>query len=162
MAPMKRESRPRNLGAFLPVGVLNRLSVRMDQESRLAALWRRHAPAPLVDHITAVNFTGGVLSLQAHSAAWASRARHQQRDLMARLRAEPCFQGLRELRIRVRPAEGKATSSAPRTQPTRLSTQAAKLVTATAAGITDPDLPAALTRLGTRAGNAAAPRKPER
>jgi hypothetical protein len=155
---MKRESRPRNLGAFLPVNVLNRVGVRLDEASRLTALWRRYAPAPLVEHVRPIRYATGVLTLDARSAAWASRLRHRQQELLAQLRAEPCFRALRALRIRVRPTAGSPPPAAA-PQPTRLSIQAAQHVSAAAQGIDDPQLRAALARLGADAASPAAPRK---
>ena len=144
---MKRDSTPRNLGAFLPPELLKGLSVRMDEKTRLAALWRRYAPAAVADHVQPVSCTDGRLTLQTDSAAWASRVRHSQQTLLAGLRAEPGFQHLRELRIRVRPPQSDAPAAARATSPTRLSAQGARCVAAAADGIDDPQLRAALKRL---------------
>lgn len=144
-AGVKRDSTPRNLGAFLPPELLKGLSVRMDETTRLAALWRRYAPAALADHVQPVSCTDGRLTLQTDSAAWASRVRHSQQTLLAQLRSEPGFQNLRELRIRVRPPQADAPARA--NKPTRLSVLGARCVASAADGIDDPQLRAALKRL---------------
>lgn len=144
---MKRNCTPRNLGAFLPPELLKGLSLRMDEKTRLAALWRRYAPAGLADHVQPVSCTDGRLTLQTDSAAWASRVRHSQQTLLAQLRAEPGFQHLRELRIRVRPPQADKPAPARASKPTRLSAQGARCVASAADGIADPQLRAALRRL---------------
>ncbi len=145
---VKRTATPQGLGAFLPTALLNQLGARLDETSRLAALWRRYAPAPLAEHVRAVRYEAGTLQLEARSPAWASRARHSQQELLARLRAEACFAGLREVRIRVRPqAQDGAPATPPAVPPTRLSTHTAQLIDSAADSIGDPQLRAALKRL---------------
>jgi hypothetical protein len=144
---VKRDSTPRNLGAFLPPELLKGLSVRMDETTRLAALWRRYAPVALADHVQPVSCADGCLTLQTDSAAWASRVRHSQQTLLAQLRAEPGFQNLRELRIRVRPLQADTPASPRADKPTRLSAQGARCVASAADSIEDPQLRAALKRL---------------
>jgi hypothetical protein len=148
-ARVKRTSTPQGLGAFLPTALLNQLGARLDEASRLAALWRRYAPAPLAEHVRAVRYEGGTLQLEARSPAWATRVRHSQHELLTRLRAETCFRGLREVRVRVRPTgDDDVPTAPPAVAPTRLSTLSARLIDSAADDIDDPQLRAALKRLG--------------
>jgi hypothetical protein len=158
---VKHDSTPRNLGAFLPPELLKGLSVRMDESTRLAALWRRYAPAALADHVQPVSCADGCLILQTDSAAWASRVRHSQQTLLTQLRSEPGFRNLRELRVRVRPPEADAPVPARANKPTRLSAHGAHCVASAADGIEDPQLRAALKRLSDNLGgrSAATPKR---
>jgi hypothetical protein len=120
----------------------------LDEADRLKALWQRLAPMPLAGRSLPVRYEAGCLTLQTDSAAWATRLRQSQGELLARLRREPFFAKLESLHVRVVPAAGAhAPSAAPKPGKARLSSGAAALLRGVADEVNDPALRDALKRL---------------
>ena len=160
MNPGRKAPTPRRLAACLPEQLRAALSRRTDQDFRLNQAWRARVPEPLASHARPIRYDGGVLHVHVQASAWASRLRHQQPALVSRLRSDPMFDGLAQIRVRVVPPE--TALSAPATasvQPSRLSVKAAETVARTAATISHPGLRAALERLAAIAGAAVSPKR---
>lgn len=146
---MKDDPGPRGIAAFLPPVLLSRLGGRLDELARLRHVWARQVPAALASHTHPLHFEAGCLYVRADSAAWATRLRHQQADLVRRLSAERELSGLTNLRVRVTPPQSSPASPAvpARKAPSRLSGEACELLRDVAAEVSDPALRAALLRL---------------
>ena len=141
---------PKNAGAHLPTAVLKRAGVHMDKLSSLLAHWKSRVEEPLVSHSFPVSYDNGRLSLRADTSAWASRLRHNQAQIMETLRADPYFQDLHELYVRVLPERARATREKKRAMPalpSRIPDAAAHLIKSVADDIIDPALRKALIRL---------------
>jgi hypothetical protein len=149
---MKDDPGPRGIAAFLPPALLNRLGGRLDELARLRHLWARHVPSALASHTHPLHYEAGCLYVRADSAAWATRLRHQQVELIRRLATERELGGLTGLRVRVTPAESAPVSPATpaRKAPSRLPGEASALLRDVAADVSDPALRAALLRLAGR------------
>jgi hypothetical protein len=146
---MKKRSETRNAAAHLPPNLLNRLANYMDEAGRLKALWQRLAPMPLAARSLPVRYEAGCLYLQTDSAAWATRLRQGQGELLARLRREPFFAKLENLHVRVVPAaSGVIASPTPRKSAKGcLPNGAAELLRGVADDVKDPALRESLRRL---------------
>jgi hypothetical protein len=146
---MKKRAETRNVAAHLPPNLLNRLANYMDEAGRLKALWQRLAPMPLAGRSLPVRYEAGCLHLQTDSAAWATRLRQSQGELLARLRREPFFAKLESLHIRVVPAASDAIAPKTARAPakTSLPTSAAELLRGAANDVKDPSLRESLRRL---------------
>lgn len=119
------------------------------EDVRLSALWAGLAPASLVQHFRPVTYAHGHLTLHTDSPVWASRIRQQQEAVRQRLRADPYFQDLVKLTVRVVPT-GTSDVGVPAgrgRKPKSFSAATATLLDQTADGISDPELRAALGRL---------------
>ncbi len=131
-----------------------RLSHELDSIARLEKAWERCVPAPLGLHTRPLSYRSGRLLVQATSSLWASRLRHQRERVIAALQQEPALEGLAALQIRIAPAAQAADTEGEtkRSKPTAgLSAATAALIADVAEAIEDPDLKAALRRLGMRA-----------
>lgn len=119
------------------------------EDVRLSALWAGLAPSPLVNHVRPVAYAHGQLTLHTDSAVWASRMRQQQQTTLDRLRADPYFQDLVKLTIRVTPAGANdvGPAAARRSTTKNFSPATATLLGQVADGENDPALRAALERL---------------
>lgn len=138
---------PKRLVSCLPDSLRSALSRRIDEDSRLQHAWHARVPEPLASHAHPVRYAAGLLFVHVDTPAWASRFRHQQPALIASLRSNPVFRALTNIRFRVIPRKPPISNVPPRSQPTRLSPEAAKVVSQTASTIEDPGLRAALERL---------------
>mgnify|MGYP001611030550 FL=1 len=141
---------PRNAGAHLPTAMLKRAGVHMDKLSSLLSHWQTRVGEPLVSHCFPVSYEKGRLSLRADTSAWASRLRHSQADIMNDLRADPYFQDLQELYVRVLPERARAQNEKKREAivlPSRIPDNAAHLIKSVADDIVDPALRRSLIRL---------------
>lgn len=99
-------------------------------------------------HSEPTNFEGGRLTITVRSPAWASRLRQQEAGLVRILRVDPVFRGLRDIKVRVQPTDPvMKLTPAPLRGPSRIPSQAARLVRSVADTVTDPQLRAALERL---------------
>lgn len=146
------KSGPRDIGSFLPPALARRLSAYLDEESRLLAAWQLAVRPPLADHARPGNYSRGRLEVRVNSPAWASRLRQHQGELVRLMQAMPGLEGLRELLIRVVPKGQDRVPAAPASVPAaRLAPGAAPLLDSLAADVTDPQLRAALQRLGATA-----------
>ena len=100
-------------------------------------------------HSEPICYEAGLLTVAADGPAWASRVRQQEVGLLRGLKTDPAFGALREIRVTVQPTKSVAAASvAPAIRPSRISSKAARLVQSIAASVSDPQLRAALERLG--------------
>jgi len=137
--------KPRSVKSLLAhSNVLGRLGAELDRQQRLLAAVRELLPPPLDEHCNAARLAGERLTLETQASAWATRLRFLAPQLLRRLRVR--WPRLREIRVRVRPAE--RPRPARRRPPPRLPAASARLLLEAAAAIEDPDLRAALERLG--------------
>ena len=114
---------------------------------RLETLRRRilgHLPPTAADHCLGADLKDGILTLYMDSAAWTTGLRYQHTELLGVLRQQleqPCH--TLKLRVLPEPIPGVPPKPPPRT----LSADTQRLLDATAAGIDDTALAAALRRL---------------
>lgn len=114
---------------------------------RLEALRHRilgYLPPAAANHCLGADLKDGVLTLYMDSAAWTTGLRYQHAELLGALRQElgqPCH--TLKLRVLPEPIPGVPPKPPPRT----LSADTRQLLDATAAGIDDTALAAALRRL---------------
>ena len=124
---------------------LRRLEARLAQQRALLEQVRRRLPEYLAPHCQAAVFDAGRLTLFAASPAWASRLRYLAGELKQGLGGD--IRGLREVRIRVMGAD-ILPQPGPKPDPARpLSAQNREMLRATAEGLRDSGLRAALRRL---------------
>jgi hypothetical protein len=96
------------------------------------------------EHCHVASWREGSLLLIVTDGHWATRLRYQQRRLQQGLQGMPEFTGLTRILFKVQPAVGARRPSGPALD---LSDSAADNLQATAEGIRDPGLRAALERL---------------
>lgn len=96
------------------------------------------------EHCHVASWREGSLLLVVTDGHWATRLRYQQRRLQQGLLGMPEFAGLTRILFKVRPSVSRG---GPRGPALDLSDSAADNLQATAEGITDPNLKAALERL---------------
>lgn len=140
---------PRRLQAFFGGSLLRNLRFRLGEIEVLTAAWHRAVGAPIAEYVRPIRYANGRLVVQADSAAWAGRIRHQQTAVIRRLRETDLFSELNGMQISVAPAAPFAPLSevaAPR-PPSRLSDKVRCLIEAVATETRDPSLRAALKRL---------------
>src|SRR5690606_2816023 len=99
------------------------------------------------EHCRVASWREGCLLLIVTDGHWATRLRYQQRRLLRQLQAIEEFAGLERIHFKVQPPP-PPRHEPPRTTP--LSACAADNIHATAEGIRDPRLRAALERLASR------------
>lgn len=126
------------------------LKALFNQTLRLAHLQRlvdgQLQPAARA-HCQVASWREGTLLLVVTDAHWATRLRYQQRRLQRDLQALQEFHGLLRILFKVEPLRG----GAPRQRAgAMISSDAAEALQATAEGISDPALRAALERLAAR------------
>ena len=150
-----RHGGPRRLANCLPERLRSALSTRVDEDCRLQQAWHACVPEPLGSHVHPVRYVAGLLFLQVHTPAWASRLRREKPALVGLLRKSPAFRDIGDIRFRVTPIEPIASRmpAAP-PAPSRISAHAADVVAKTAESIVDPSLRQALERLARRAHGA--------
>jgi hypothetical protein len=124
---------------------LRRLGARLAQQRALREQVRQRLPDYLAPHCQAAVLDAGRLTLYAASPAWASRLRYLTGELKRGLQTD--ITGLREVRTRVIGGDALPRPG-PKPDPARpLSAQNREMLRATAEGLRDPDLRAALRRL---------------
>jgi hypothetical protein len=96
------------------------------------------------EHCHVASWREGTLLLVVTNGHWATRLRYQQKRLQRQLVEFKEFANLTRLQLKVQPA---VTISATTGQARDLSASAAESISATAEGISDPKLKAALERL---------------
>jgi hypothetical protein len=143
VAQMSHKPRPiKNL--LRQAGPLKQLQLELDQQTALLQRLRALLPAAARPHLIAARVNQHKLILYADTSAWVTRLRFHAPQL--RTAATENFKQISELKIRVhlpeRPAE--------RPQPARLSAAATTAIHQGAAAVADPQLRAALQRLGRR------------
>jgi hypothetical protein len=86
--------------------VLDRLARAGSELERLQRVWPFALGAELAAHCRPALLDGARVIVHADAAVWASRLRHLQTTTLVRL-ADAGFGQIKEMRIVVRPAEGK-------------------------------------------------------
>jgi hypothetical protein len=128
--------------------ILRRFGGQLDRLGSLRARWHRLVGQPMAGHSEPTCFEGGRLTVTVPSPAWASRLRQQEAGLVRALRTDPEFRALRDIKMRVQPTDPVMKLSPATTRgPSRISSQAARLVRSVAETVDDPQLRAALERL---------------
>jgi hypothetical protein len=113
----------------------------------VAAAWGEAAGPELAAHVKPIRYTGGKLVLRAASAVWVSKVRHSHETLTRALRRQPLFKELTGLEVRAAPPDRARQKKSAHGAPA-LSTETRKLLESVAGDVADPELRAALTRLG--------------
>ncbi len=135
-------------------GALGALRQRQATLERAVARIGALLPAPLDRHCRIAALDDGALVLHVDAPAWLTRLRLERPRLLAALRAQPEFAGLREIRFRIAP-ESAIPPQPPPAPPARvLPPSAAAQLRATASTLSDPGLREALLRLARRAEQA--------
>ena len=123
------------------------LKALFDEAQRLAHLQRlvesQLQPAAR-EHCHVASWRGGCLLLIVTDGHWATRLRYQQRRLQRQLQTLEEFATLTKILFKVQPQGGHNRGAG---RPLHLSDSAAQSIQATAEGISDPKLRAALERL---------------
>ena len=96
------------------------------------------------EHCWLANYRNGVLYLQTDSAAWGTRIRMQQRNIIRSLTKERAFSGLNSVKVSIQPRY-KSTRPNPSAKPVSL--ENTRHIRETALSIEDEKLKAALERL---------------
>ncbi len=143
------------LGAFLPASFLKDLRQQEAENTQLCVLWERQVNAPLSNHVRPVHYEKKILHVNADSPVWASRARHEAREMIVRLRREKFFKDITRIEVKIKPKGGldretllrmaKPREVKLKTQP--MTNGAAKLIDSLAKDVADPKLRDALSRL---------------
>lgn len=125
-----------------PRGKLGQIMAQADQLIQLSRIFHAYLPPYLRDHAVLVRLDPEAWEVRADSAAWATRLRYALPSIGQAL-GQQLAMTLPKPRIRVAPV---ALSPQPRPRLT-LTRRNAELLEATARGLTDPRLGAALRRL---------------
>lgn len=139
---------PKPLGGLLAhaSGDLGRLIEEARRLARATEVLRARLPAPLNEHSRVASLAGGVLVLQADSAAWASRLRFVTREMAEAL--APVLGRVTRVRVTVAsPTPPPPTKPLCRPERAVLSKELARSLAQAAEGISDPALQEALRRL---------------
>ncbi|AYC34186.1 DUF721 domain-containing protein [Pseudomonas cavernae] len=99
------------------------------------------------EHCHIASWREGCLLLIVTDGHWATRLRYQQRRLQRQLQGFDEFANLTKILIKVQPPSGNSRGNG---RSINLSVNAAEAIQATADGISDPKLRAALERLASR------------
>ena len=125
---------------------LRQLMQRCEQLRALQRQLHQCLDLNLMGHCRLVNLQGQSLILAVPSPAWATRMRYQLPTLLSCLQAQQGMRHIKEIQIRVHPANDHETPrQAPR--PVSLSAQSAMLIADCAEHINDAALSQALFRL---------------
>jgi hypothetical protein len=103
------------------------------------------------EHCHVASWRGGCLLLIVTDGHWATRLRYQQRRLQRQLQALEEFATLTKFLFKVQPQSGHSRGTG---RTLRLSKAASENIQASAEGISDPRLRAALQRLASHTGEA--------
>lgn len=136
-AALLREARPLK-ALFGEARRLDRLQQLVDGQLQPAAR----------EFCRVASWRDGTLLLIVTDGHWATRLRYQQRRLQRQLQSIETFRDLSRIQFKVQPPEPPRHRPGP---PPALSTRAADNIQATARGIADPKLKAALERLASHA-----------
>ena len=139
----------RKIGSLLSPLTLRELGMPPDvaRLPEIVAAWTKVVGVGLAAQVRPIRYTGGKLMLRASSAVWVSKVRHLHETLTQELRRQPFFRDLTGIEVRAAPHSRSAAgdkSPAPRA----LSADTRQLLDSVSADIADPDLRAALMRLG--------------
>ena len=139
----------RKIGSLLSTLTLRELGMPADvaRLPEIAAAWSQTVGENLAAQVRPIRYTGGKLMLRASSTVWVSKVRHLHETLTRELRQHPLFKDLVGLEVRAAPRARAAQGS--RSPASRaLSGDTRQLLNSVSADIADPDLRAALARLG--------------
>ncbi|MBF7730371.1 DciA family protein [Pseudomonas sp. N040] len=100
------------------------------------------------EHCKVASWNAGKLLLIVSDGNWATRLRYQEKRLLRQLLTLAEFSGLQRIVFKVRPLPSQAAASG---HQANLSASAARSIQASAEGISDPRLRAALERLASHA-----------
>ncbi len=142
---------PRQLYKFLlqKKGHIADLITQTEINGKLSKSLNNLLDPTLIDHIRLATIRAQTLVLIADSSAWASRARYFSPLLLQKLQNNShIFGGVNRIEIHVQPATQEYHSEPP--LPRHISDSAVKCLTATAEGIENAELKAALNRLANR------------
>ena len=128
---------------------LQRLLRQAETLSQLQSLVHRYLAPAAREQLQLGNYEQGVLTLVLADAAWATRLRYQQEQLVRQLAQHAEFASLQRIRLKIRPPAGVADAD-DGTERRYLSGTASEHIRHYADSIDDPQLRAALQRL---AGN---------
>jgi hypothetical protein len=143
----------KSLGSIL-ASQESRLQSTLERACQLEAISRQLQQAlgsPLGEHVSLGNLRENMAIILADSPAWAGKARYEAAIILNTLRQLPGLEGIQKVQFKVRPLA--ISSPEPHTAPRRLklSQSNAQVLKYAAAGITDPELSAALQRLADHA-----------
>jgi len=147
---VKQGTRARHVFGYLRQADL--LAVHLDQlrrEQRLLKQARRALPPRLRGHCLCATVADEQLTLVTDSAAWATPLRFMAPEVLKAL--AKAYPGLRECRVRIRPAGATGGTPARYLPPPRLSPEAVDHLRSAAETLADPELAAAFRRLATTA-----------
>jgi len=133
----------------LSAGILRQFGRPLHDLAVLQGRWQALVGEPMAAHVEPAHYEAGRLTVAADGPAWASRVRQQEAVLVRALRADPEFKALREIRIQLQPTKPVvAPAVVPTRRPSRISPKAGRLIRGVAETVADPQLRAALERLG--------------
>lgn len=113
--------------------------------SQLQALVHQYLAPAAREQLRLGGYENGLLTLVLNDAAWATRLRYQQEQLVQQLRQHDPFAGLLRIRLKVRPASNHPEPA--ETERRYLTANASEHIRQSAEQIEDPQLRAALKRL---------------
>ncbi|WP_035572700.1 DUF721 domain-containing protein [Halomonas halocynthiae] len=108
----------------------------------------QHLPAELAEHVFVGGFHQSKLTLLTDRAAWLTRLRYEQRQLLKLIQQYPGLESITSLTLKVRPIRPPTT---PIRQPRHLPALAASELHSCAESVEDPKLRNALLRLAAHA-----------
>ena len=140
----------RKLASYFSSETLYSLGMPRDMQTLplVSAAWAETVGAPLAQHVIPLRYSEGCLSLQADSSLWASKIRHQQQQLVERLRAHEVLRSVSLLKVRIAPLQLERVKPLRAPALHRPTAQTLTLLAQVADDISDPELRAALKRLG--------------
>ena len=105
----KKHDQNRSISSLLgtPGSRLGSLLAQSERLTQTEHLIKMAIPTSCREHCQLASYRNGILSLQADSAAWATRLRYQQRDIIHQLANSKDFSGIRNIKISVRPRLNK-------------------------------------------------------
>ena len=139
----------RKIGSLLSTLSLRELGLPADvaRLPEIIAAWTEVVGVGLAAQVRPIRYTGGTLMLRASSTVWVSKVRNLHETLTLELRRQPFFRDLTGIEVRAaplaRPPQGNPSPTAP-----ALSAETRELLDSVSADIADPELRAALERLG--------------
>lgn len=146
----------RRLNAYFTQNKLGRLAQGCEALTGLLQAWREAAPEALARQAVPLRYEQGVLHLALSSAAWGSRVRHQQGQLLQQLARHSLFADIQRLHLTVTPRHNRpamAGKDASKRSGPILSTNSSTVISGAANSIKDPALKAAMQRLARQRGH---------
>lgn len=139
----------RKIGSLLSALSLRELGLPADvaRLPEIVAAWTNVVGAGLAAQVRPIRYTGGTLMLRASSTVWVSKVRNLHETLTLELRRQPFFRDLTGIEVRAAPLARRPQGN-PSPAPRALSADTRELLDSVSADIADPELRAALARLG--------------